>query len=77
MSSIKSKSRRPGLEDKRRLQDKEEEVREKVRNKTNNNLLYNPDHVINLTQEDLLKLQIIMRISRVLANTFSHDVGMV
>ena len=73
MSSIKSKSRRPGLEDKRRLQDKEEEVR----NKTNNNLLYNPDHVINLTQEDLLKLQIIMRISRVLANTFSHDVGMV
>ena len=76
MSSIKSKSRRPGLEDKRRLQDKEEEGREKVRNKTNNNLLYNPDHVINLTQEDLLKLQIITRISRVL-NTFSHDVGMV
>ena len=72
MSSIKNKSRRPGLEDKRRLQDKEE-----VRNKTNNNLLYNPDHVINLTQEDLLKLQIITRISRVLVNTFSHDVGMV
>ena len=77
MSSIKSKSRRPGLEDNRRLQDKEEESREKVRNKTNNNLLYNPDHVINLTQEDLLKLQITTRISRVLVNTFSHDVGMV
>ena len=56
----KSKSR-PGLEDKGRLQDKKEDGREGKagRNKTNN-LQHNLKHDVNLTQEELLKLFLIL-----------------